>query len=148
MVRLAGHRDKHFCGVIFWLDFFPHAFDATFRIDEICISLHAHVRLAVHALLHPRLIRVDHARRARFGFVSQQGEVELVFGHEFGVALNVVCAHAQHHRVNAFNSGQIVAEAARLCCAARGVVFGVKVQHDALAAILLERVRVAGLIGE
>src|SRR5258707_381824 len=68
--------------------------------------------------------------------VSQQFEIEPFFGAETLVGVDVVHANAQHYRVVLGILGGVGLEVMGLAGAARGLIFGVEVEHGPLAALI------------
>src|SRR5581483_2804971 len=80
--------------------------------------------------------------------VREQDERQIVFGFEFKVRFCILRADAQDHRVFFGNVHIAIAKATRLRGAAGRVVFGIKIQDDALAAKIRKFYLVPVFIGE
>lgn len=96
-------------------------------------ALGAHVLFPVEGFFDPDAVEVDEGEVG----VGDEGEGEGVFIDELGVALDGISADAEE--VGSFcDLGPGVAEGAGLGGAAGGVVFGVEVEDDFLAAKVAE----------
>src|SRR6185369_40246 len=123
-------RLQHLLVVAVDADLLPHLAHGSRGVDQEGRALDAHGLLAVHVLLAPGAI----------GFgdlvigVGEEGEVEGVLVAELAVTRHVVGGDAEDHGVLGPYLGAAVAEGAGLLGAARGVVLGVEVENDRLAA--------------
>jgi hypothetical protein len=80
--------------------------------------------------------------------VGKQVEGQPILGAELLVAVDRVHAHAEDHGVLGLELRQRVLKLVRLDGAAARHVLGIEVEHDPLAAIAIERDRLAGLRGQ
>lgn len=101
----------------------------------------AHVFFAVEGFFDPDAVEIDDV----VVFVGDEGEGELVFLDELGVALDGIWADAEEEGFLG-DLGPGVAEVAGLGGAAGGVVFGVEVEDDFLAAEVAEGEGGAGCV--
>ena len=111
----------------------PDRGDVTGLIDQKRRALDAHIVSPVHAFGDPHPIALGDLGAE----VGGKLEVQLVLGAKFGVRLEAVRAHADHHGVAAMKLLKVVLEGTGLLSAAAGVVFGIKVQDDVVATAVL-----------
>ena len=124
------------------LDLMPGLGDRALLVDQEGGALDAHVLAAVQALLHPGAVLLADLAVA----IGYQREVEVVLLLELVVARHAVLADAYHLRLEFLESRCIVTEGAGLGGTARGVVLGIEIENDRLAAQLAE-LELAAAIG-
>jgi len=119
---------------------------AAVRIDHEGRAQDSHVFPAEHGLLTPDAIPLGDGMIR----VGNEREGEVVFLLELLMLLHGVRADPNHRCFDSLEPREGVAKLARLEGSARGVVFGIEVQHDCLAAKRLQRDSRAtvGLSGE
>ena len=71
-----------------------------------------------------------------------------MLGSEFSVRVAVIRTDAQNDSILPLEGGRLIAKGAGLLRAAAGVVLGVEVEHDPLAAVFAQPLRLTTLIGQ
>src|SRR5882757_1006881 len=124
------HCLQHLVDMARHLHLVPDLGDGAGLVDQEGGALDAHVLAAIEALLDPgSVLLADLAV-----LVGHQREGEAVLLLELVVLLHAVLGDADHLGLDLGEVGQGVAKAAGFGGAARGVVLGIKVEHDRLAA--------------
>src|SRR5947209_3001422 len=101
------------------LDFGPDFTNNPIFIDEKCLAVDAHVRLAVVVLLFPHAIQL---RNSRIG-IGKQWILQPILVGKFLMGSNVVSAHTEHNNPTLLHNMIGIAERASFGCTAGGVVF-------------------------
>jgi hypothetical protein len=103
-------------------------------VDDERRSFDTHILFSVHRLFFPRAICLNHLLVR----VGQQREIEIELVLELLMRLNGVYAYAQYNRPARFDLRDAVPESASFFCAARCIVFWIKVQNYFLAFVVRE----------
>src|SRR5438067_7196326 len=112
------------------LDLVPDVAHDAVLVDQEGAAVDAHIFAAVHALLDPDAVFLAHLAVR----VGGKDERQLVLLLEFVMRDDRVARHADHCGAGLAVIGEGVTKTASLRGAARGVVLGIKVQHQRLAA--------------
>src|SRR5260221_10178882 len=125
---------EHFADMAVDLDLGPEAADHAFLVDQHGGALDSHVFAAVHALLDPDAVFLADLA----ALIGGEDERQRIFLLELVVRPHRVPGNAYDRRGDLGEVGHRVAKAAGFLSAAGGVVLGIEIHHDLLAALRLE----------